>query len=72
MKGDMSRRAENIADAARTMLGTGTMADDGAEVDTNSFVNSTRAGASVLLDHPAALRIEAKHRVLGTCIDAGR
>jgi hypothetical protein len=31
----------------------------------------TRANARILGDHPAALNVEAKHRVLGHSIDAG-
>ena len=32
----------------------------------------TRARARVVADHPAALNVEGKHRVLGASVDAGR
>lgn len=32
----------------------------------------TRARARVVADHPAALNVESKHRVLGASVDAGK
>ena len=41
-------------------------------IKVESRAGGTRARASVIIDHPAGLAVEAKHRLLGGSLDAAR
>jgi hypothetical protein len=78
---DIERRAQAVAAAARARydsisVGEREAGQGGGEhhipVSVHMGSGTTRARARIVADHPAALHVEAKHRVLGHSIDAAR
>lgn len=74
---DLDRRAQAVADAALgqgiTVGGVeGTPGPMALPVEVVSSPNTARARARVVADHPAALRVEAKYRLLVGALDAAR
>lgn len=71
----LDRKAEAVATSARARgvtVNTPTTGEEPVPVETVSAGNSKRARALVVVDHPAALRVEAKHRLLGRALTAAR
>jgi len=69
---ELERRAGNmasVAEAVYRMLGHDVQVE---VLQAASDTNEPRARVAVIARHPAALRIEAKHRVLGGSLDAAR
>lgn len=69
---DLERRAGNVAVLAESIYGA---IGEPITVDVLQSASDTgepRARVAVIARHPAALRIEAKHRVLGGSLDAAR
>ena len=69
---ELERRAGNmasVAEAVYRMLGHEVPVE---VLQAASDTNEPRARVAVIARHPAALRIEAKHRVLGGSLDAAR
>lgn len=73
--------ADRVADAANQRYGAlavgarkaGEAGDTTIKAERRSPGKSaTRGRSRVVADHPAALNVEAKHRVLGSSVDAGR
>jgi hypothetical protein len=78
---DIERRANAVAEVARARydaisVGEREAGQGGGEhhipVTVHMGSGATRARARIVADHPAALHVEAKHRVLGHSIDAAR
>lgn len=68
----LDAKANAVADAARAR-GVMVEGDQVAlPVKAESRPTSTRARARVVLDHPAGLAVEAKHRLLVGSLDAAR
>ena len=69
---ELERRAGNmasVAEAVYRMLGHDVQVE---VLQAASDTNEPRARVAVIARHPAALNIEAKHRVLGGSLDAAR
>jgi len=66
-------RARRVAEAAEAVYGAIGHGDVTTEVlQRESDTSEPRARVAVIARHPAALRIEAEHRVLGGSLDAAR
>lgn len=73
----LDQKAEAVADAARGQgISVGDRDGGTGEVplpiEAKSAGNASRARAIVTVDHPAALNVESKHRLLGSSLDAAR
>ncbi|MFF1820393.1 hypothetical protein ACFVWG_24015 [Kribbella sp. NPDC058245] len=70
----LNRKAEAVAAAARSRapMVDGDPGKIPLPIETRADPTPTRARAIVEADHPAALAIEAKHRLLGGALDAAR
>jgi hypothetical protein len=69
----LERKARAVAQAAEAR-GIKVEGDDSVAlpIKVESRAGGTRARASVIIDHPAGLAVEAKHRLLGGSLDAAR
>lgn len=77
VKADLGRRAEAVRSAAESdaswdQLVSGVPGDETIPVAVVVERHGDRNVAQVRANHPAALAVEAKHRVLGRSIDAAR
>lgn len=72
MEQDLLRRAERVAAAVRAagVMVSGVPGTDELPVKVKSNIGRNRASARVSIPHPAALAVEAKHRLLGRALDA--
>lgn len=73
----LTNKAEAVAEAARSRgITVGPTGDGSGEVrlpiEAKATGTAARARAIVVSDHPAALAVEAKHRLLGGSLDAAR
>jgi hypothetical protein len=72
----LERRADRVAAVAQagyTAALAGSPITPVVEVlQVDSDTNEPRARVAVIARHPAAIRIEARHRILGGAIDAAR
>lgn len=68
---ELERRGQRIATAAESAYQAGGY-EVPVEVVQASSDTDERARVAVVARHPAALRIEAKHRILGGSLDAAR
>ncbi len=70
----LHRKAEQVAARVRSagILVEGVPGDVELPVRVSSDIGPTRARAQVSIDHPSGLAVEAKHRILGSSIDAAR
>jgi hypothetical protein len=71
----LERRARPVADAARAMYQALTLGMADVDVDVvqqGSDTRAPRARVAVIARSPWAIQMEAKHRVLGSALDAGR
>jgi hypothetical protein len=76
---DIERRAHNVsdaADAAYAMIPVGGRDKGDAPTHITTEVvtgaSATRVHARVVAQHPAALAVEVRHRILGRAMDAAR
>jgi hypothetical protein len=71
---DLERRAQAVAARVRSagIMVNGVPGKDPLPVDVTSSVGKNRARAQVVIRHPAGLAVEAKHRILGSSLDAAR
>jgi len=72
----LERRADRVAVVAQAGF-TAALADSSIApvvevLQVDSDTNEPRARVAVIARHPAALRIEADHRILGGALDAAR
>lgn len=73
----LTSKAEAVAEAARSRGITVGPTDGGSgevplPIEAKATGTASRARAIVVVDHPAALAAEAKHRLLGGSLDAAR
>lgn len=68
---ELDRRAQNVAKAARGR-GITVENDEPIPVTVETGKARSRVRSRVILDHPAGLAVEAKHRLLGGSLDAAR
>lgn len=76
VRAHLEGRAQRMAAAARAagirVEGTEGGGDVPLPVEVETDTSPSRARARVVIDHPSGLAVEAKHRVLGRALDAGR
>lgn len=75
VRADLQRRASAVAAVAEPQLVAATAhihVTDPVLVVADTYIGDNRAGATVIAIHPASLRIEREHRVLGGALDAAR
>lgn len=75
VRGELQRRSEKVAEAANSdpawdQLVSGDPGTERVNYDAKVERHGDRAVGIVAGEHPAALNVEAKHRVLGRAIDA--
>lgn len=71
---DLERRAERAAGRVRSagIMVNGEPGTDPLPVSVTSDIGPGRARAQVAITHPAGMAVEAKHRILGSSVDAAR
>jgi hypothetical protein len=74
VEADITRRAEAVADAARSqnIRVSGVPGADELPIRVRVHRGPNRVSARVAVDHPAGLAVEAKHRLLGRALDAAQ
>lgn len=70
----LTAKAEAVAESARSkgILVEGKPGDVALPIVVRSNPTGTRARATVTIDHPSGLAVEAKHRLLVGSLDAAR
>lgn len=70
VRADLQRRGDAVKRAAEPQYSGRDLRGTDVQVIADTYVGKTRAGATVIAIHPAAMAIERKHRVLGSSMDA--
>lgn len=74
VRADLARRAEAVAARVRGagIMVNGEPGTDPLPVKVTSDIGPGRARAQVAITHPSGMAVEAKHRILGSSVDAAR
>lgn len=68
----LDEKAARVAAAAQSLNVLVEDDDVALPIRVEASPSATRAGAVVIVDHPSALSVEAKHRLLASALDAAR